>query len=305
MPNFVSDATDIQKLHLMTLGSPEICVAVLDGLVDQSHECFNGAALTLLPSLVQGEASSDGSMSSHGTHVTSLIFGQPDSSVVGVSPRCKGVIIPVFSDQRHSASQLDLARAIEQAVNAGAHIINISGGQVTDFGEAEGWLKNAVRLCQEKNVLLISAAGNDGCDCLHVPAALPAVLAVGAMDASGTPLDFSNWGEAYQSQGILAPGDNILGAKPGGGTQRLSGTSFATPIVSGVAALLLSLQRQRGDPPDPQRVRQVLLQSALPCDADVPEGAQRCLAGKLNIAGAITLLTGGNMANELEADVRA
>lgn len=286
----------------MTLGSPDICVAVLDGLVDQSHECFKGAALTRLPSLVQGEAISDGSMSSHGTHVTSIIFGQPDSSVVGLAPRCKGVIIPVFSDRRHSASQLDLARGIEQAVNAGAHIINISGGQVTDFGEAEGWLKNAVRLCQEKNVLLIAAAGNDGCNCLHVPAALPAVLAVGAMDASGTPLDFSNWGEAYQSQGILAPGDNILGAKPGGGTQRLSGTSFATPIVSGVAALLLSLHRQRGYPPDPQRVRQVLLQTALPCGAGVPEGAQRCLAGKLNITGAITLLIGGkNMANEPKA----
>lgn len=286
----------------MTLGSPDICVAVLDGLVDQSHECFKGASLTRLPSLVQGEAISDGSMSSHGTHVTSIIFGQPDSSVVGLAPRCKGVIIPVFSDRRHSASQLDLARGIEQAVNAGAHIINISGGQVTDFGEAEGWLKNAVRLCQEKNVLLIAAAGNDGCNCLHVPAALPAVLAVGAMDASGTPLDFSNWGEAYQSQGILAPGDNILGAKPGGGTQRLSGTSFATPIVSGVAALLLSLHRQRGYPPDPQRVRQVLLQTALPCGAGVPEGAQRCLAGKLNITGAITLLIGGkNMANEPKA----
>lgn len=286
----------------MTLGSPDICVAVLDGLVDQSHECFKGAALTRLPSLVQGEAISDGSMSSHGTHVTSIIFGQPDSSVVGLAPRCKGVIIPVFSDRHHSISQLDLARGIEQAVNAGAHIINISGGQVTDFGEAEGWLKNAVRLCQEKNVLLIAAAGNDGCNCLHVPAALPAVLAVGAMDASGTPLDFSNWGEAYQSQGILAPGDNILGAKPGGGTQRLSGTSFATPIVSGVAALLLSLHRQRGYPPDPQRVRQVLLQTALPCGTGVPEGAQRCLAGKLNITGAITLLIGGkNMANEPKA----
>ena len=233
--------------------------------------------------------------------MASIIFGQLDSPVVGIAPRCQGVIIPVFSEQRPSASQLDLARGIEQAVNAGAHIINISSGQLTDFGEAEGWLENAVRLCQEKNVLLISAAGNDGCECLHVPAALPVVLAVGAMDASGTPLEFSNWGQAYQSQGLLAPGDKILGAKPGGGTQRLSGTSFATPIVSGVAALLLSLQRDRGDPPDPQRVRQVLLQSALPCDADVPEDTQRCLAGKLNITGAITLLTGGNMADEFEA----
>jgi len=57
-----------------------------------------------------------------------------------------------------------------------------------------------------------------------------ALLAVGAMDERGHPLDFSNWGDAYQQQGILAPGENILGAKPGGSTERLSDTSFATPI---------------------------------------------------------------------------
>ena len=87
----------------------------------------------------------------------------------------------------------------------------ISGGQLTDFGEVEAWLENAVNLCKANNVLIVAAAGNDGCDCLHVPAALPTVLAVGAMDAQGKPLDFSNWGEAYQSQGLLAPGENILG----------------------------------------------------------------------------------------------
>jgi cyanobactin maturation PatA/PatG family protease len=192
-------------------------------------------------------------MSSHGTHVASIIFGQPGSPVTGVAPQCRGLIVPVFADDRRSATQLDLARGIEQAANAGALVINLSGGQLTDFGEAEGWLENAVRLCQERNILLVAAAGNDGCACLHVPAALPNVLAVGAMDARGHPLDFSNWGDRYQQQGILAPGENILGAKPGGGTERLNGTSFATPIVAGVAALLLSEQVRRGKPPTPKK----------------------------------------------------
>jgi cyanobactin maturation PatA/PatG family protease len=192
-----------------------------------------------------------------------------------------------------------MARAIEQAANAGAQVINISGGQLTDAGEADGWLTNAVRLCQEKNILIVAAAGNDGCDCLHVPAALPNVLAVGAMDARGHPLDFSNWGSTYQQQGILAPGQNILGAKPGGGTERLDGTSFATPIVSGVVALLLSEQERRGETPDPQKIRQLLLQSALPCDFEIPESSRRCLAGRLNLPGAFTLLTGDPMSDEL------
>ena len=211
--------------------------------------------------------------------------------------------VPVFADDRLKASQLDLARGIEQAVQAGANIINISGGQLTDFGEAEGWLENAVNLCKDNNVLIVSAAGNDGCECLHVPAALPTVLAVGAMDDRGKPLDFSNWGQAYQTQGLLAAGENILGAKPGVGTQQLSGTSFAAPIVSGIAALLLSLELQLGENPDPQKIRKILLQSALPCDRDMPLSARRCLAGKLNFSGALTLLTGGNMAEELTSVV--
>ncbi|MFZ1028939.1 MAG: S8 family serine peptidase [Limnoraphis robusta] len=236
----------LEKLSTISLGDSSICVAVLDGPVDQNHPCFQGADLTYLPTLVQEAPRIDGNMSMHGTHVASIIFGQPGSPVQGIAPHCKGIIVPIFADDRRKTSQLDLARGIEQAVNAGAHVINLSGGQLTDFGEADGWLENAVRLCRQNNVLLVAAAGNNGCDCLHVPAALPSVLAVGAMDGNGKPLDFSNWGETYKNQGILAPGKDILGAKPGGGTHRLSGTSLATPIVSGVAAVLLSLQRTDG-----------------------------------------------------------
>ena len=292
-------ANALSNFRSVTKGERQICIAILDGIVDQSHPCFQGADLTRLPTLVQGESQSEGSMSAHGTHVASIIFGQPGSPVEGIAPHCKGIIIPVFPDDRLRASQLDLARGIEQAVAAGAHIINISGGQLTDFGEAEGWLENAVNLCERNNILIVSAAGNDGCDCLHVPAALSTVLAVGAMDSQGKPSDFSNWGTAYQSKGLLAPGENILGAKPGGGTDRLNGTSFATPIVSGVAALLLSLQVQRGQPPDPHGIRKLLLQSALPCDAELSEVTQRCLAGKLNISGAFKQLQGETMTENL------
>jgi cyanobactin maturation PatA/PatG family protease len=293
--------TEIQKLWNLTQGDSQICVAILDGLVDQSHNCFNAANLTRLPTLIQGEATANGSMSGHGTHVASIIFGQHNSSELrGIAPQCRGLIVPIFGDNNKKLSQLDLARAIEQAVNAGAHIINVSAGQLTDNGEAEGWLDRAVQLCKDHNVLIVAAAGNDGCECLHVPASLPTVLAVGAMNDQGKPIDFSNWGEKYQNQGILAPGENILGAKPGGGTQKLSGTSFATPIVSGVAALLLSLQVQRGEKPDPAKVRAVLLETAIPCTDKDTDDISRCLLGKLNISGALAYFTGGTMSEELD-----
>lgn len=296
MPN-ITNIPGIQKLWAETTGDSKICVAVLDGLVDQNHTCFKGADLTRLPTLVTGEATANGSMSGHGTHVASVIFGQSNSPVQGIAPKCRGLIIPVFPDSGRRLSQLDLSRALEQAVEAGAQIINISGGQLTDEGEAESWLEKAVQLCDRNNVLIVAAAGNDGCECLHVPAAFPTAIAVGAMDEQGKPIDFSNWG--YETQGILAPGENILGAKPGGGTQRLSGTSFATPIVSGVAALLLSLQVQRGEKPDPHKVRTALLKTAIPCTLKDTDEKSRCLLGKLNISGALQYLIGGTVSEQL------
>ncbi len=292
----ISALPGLTSLWAKSQGDPRICVAVLDGPVDQSHPCFEGANLTRLPTLVSDVASS-GLMSGHGTHITSTIFGQHHSSVRGIAPGCRGLIVPVFSDDRRrgSLSQLDLARAINQAVEGGANVINISGGQLSQSGEADPILAKAVKFCNDEGVLIVAAAGNDACRCLHVPAALPAVLAVGAMNAEELPFDFSNWGDIYQTQGILAPGENILGAEPGGGITTKNGTSFAAPIVSGIIALLLSIQLQQGNQPNPHIIRDVILKSALSCNPKELEDCRRFLAGKINIPGAYTLITkGGN-----------
>jgi cyanobactin maturation PatA/PatG family protease len=272
-------------------GHQTVRVAVLDGRVELEHPCFRGANLTLLPSLIRAGVRSTDPMAAHGTHIASIIFGQPGSDVEGLAPRCLGLIIPVFSEDRRSVSQLDLARAIELAVDYGAQIINISGGQLTDEGEADVWLQKAIRLCGDRNVLVVAAAGNDGCECLHVPAALPTVLAVGALDRQDRPIEFSNWSAAYRTVGLMAPGQDILGAKPGGGTTRRSGTSFAAPIVTAAAALLLSHQAEQGETPDPHQIRRLLLDSALPCDGIRREDSDRCLAGRLNLPGAFKLLS--------------
>lgn len=79
-------------------------------------------------------------------------------------------------------SQLNLARAFTQAADAGAHVINISGGELTPTDSAFPLLAEAVRRCAEQNVLIVAAVGNEPCECLNVPGALPTVLAVGAMN---------------------------------------------------------------------------------------------------------------------------
>jgi cyanobactin maturation PatA/PatG family protease len=276
----------LRSLQNATLGKPEVCVGVLDGPVDLSHPCFDGANVRRLNTLVQDPAGG-GPMSVHGTHVTSVIFGQPGSPVAGIAPHCQGVVAPVFDDlQERRLSQLDLARAIEHAVQEGAHVINISGGEQSPDGQAEGVLQRALQLCKDSNVLVVAAVGNDGCACLHVPAAIQSTIAVGALGENGRPLETSNWGESYKSNGILAPGENISGAAPGGGEVSLTGSSFATPIVSAVAALLLSVQVKEGRRPDPRAVGEALLESAVPCSPPESPDCRRYLVGTLNIPGA-------------------
>jgi subtilisin family serine protease len=289
----VAEIPGLAELWQQTQGAEEICIAVLDGPVDLTHASFEGANIKVSGS-PWSTPLGNGRMSAHGTHVASVLFGQPGGPIPGIAPGCRGLIIPIFSDEQEGPTpQTELARAINRAVDEGAHVINISGGELSASGQAEALLAQAVRNCAEHGVLVVAAAGNDACQCLHVPAALPSVLAVGAMDGSGVPLAMTNWGETYLSQGILAPGDEIPGATPGGGMALKTGTSFATPIVSGVVGLLLSLQMLRREPPSPLAVRDALLSSATPCREDLFDNCQRFLAGTLNISGAIDLLFSG------------
>src|SRR5262245_13087668 len=79
-----------------TDGDPAICIAILDGPVDCTHPCFCGAELEVVPTWVN--ADHKGAAARHGTHVASIIFGQPGSAVRGISPRCRGLVIPVYGD---------------------------------------------------------------------------------------------------------------------------------------------------------------------------------------------------------------
>jgi subtilisin family serine protease len=286
----------LSGLWAETLGDPRICIAILDGSVDHTHPSLRGASLSSIETIASDSAAR-GPGAQHGTHVASIIFGRHDSAVKGIAPLCRGLIVPIFTDVLRGppvpCSQVDLARALLRALQAGANVINVSGGQFSPSGTAHPILADAVLACARSGVLIVAAAGNQGCDCLHVPGALPSVLAVGAMNAGGQPLPSSNWGSLYQSQGIVAPGENIEGAAPGGGTAAGSGTSFATAIVSGVAALFLSVQLKRGQKPDAFAVRRALVASAVGCDSESTASCPRLLAGRLDARGAFSMLFSG------------
>lgn len=269
----------LTTLKQNTSGSPEIRVAVLDSGIDTSH-----------PLLSHQRLQPTGHIAEHGTHICSVIAGlHPQGKQVysGLAPNITLLPIAVYPTDSQgnlqACAQQTLAGAIHQACDADAHLINISGGDTSRFNLIPGALKDACQRAYQENRLVIAAAGNNGSDTVHTPACLPHVLAVGAANWDSQPSAFSNFGARYKENAILAPGEAI----PGAGLQQLiclkSGTSFATPIVTGIAALLLSLQHDRHQIPSPHRIRTLILQSAAPACAEEQLHPDKVLAGRLNI----------------------
>ncbi|MDQ0462489.1 hypothetical protein QO010_000237 [Caulobacter ginsengisoli] len=276
----------MDALRRRTLGDGRICIAILDGPVALDHPCFQGADLTVLDGVWSDKSVGEGA-AEHACHIASVILGQPGTSVEGVAPRCRGLSIPVLWNVETAVDPISLANAIGAAFREGADIIHIAACIPSMSGQPDDMLARAIQTCLDNNVLIVAPGGNDRGECWCFPAAIPGVLAVGASNNDGDMARFSNWGGVYQEQGIVAPGFDILGAAPDGGTVLQKGTSCAAPIVTGVAGLLMSLQLQQGWTLDATQVRQALLTTATPSDAAEPEERERALAGFLNIEGAV------------------
>ena len=277
----------LRELRAETSGDPQIAIGLVEGPPDLSHPCFAGADLTVLePSwLPDGEVHE--SLGRHATFVASVLFGQSGSMVEGLAPRCRGIVLPAFRDEFSLLDPINAARAIETLAEAGATIIHFAAGLPTISDDTDGLVKRAVAQAARDGVLIVNPTGNDYGRNRTAPAMLPEVLAVGAIDHDGTMFRFSNWGPGYAEHGVVAPGGDLTAAAPGARTAVHKGTSIAAPIVTGTAALLTSLRLLRGMTPDPLAVRDAIVASAAPCAPEQAFGEpERCLAGRLNVAGA-------------------
>jgi hypothetical protein len=269
-------------LYVFGGGDPSITIAVLDGPVDRTHDCFRGARLSPLDTVAQSSRGADGQATAQGTHIASLIFGQPCSSAEGLAPLCRGLIVPIFPDDRWGCSQAELARAITLAVDHGANIINISGGSFDRARVPEPILVDTLARCHARNVLIVTAADGDGCSALLRDAGARGMLAVGAIDRNGKPLaDATTGGGPHH--GILVPGSNVLGAALEGGIACRSGANFAAALVSGIAGLLLSAQIGNGRSADPRAVGEAIVSSATSQITSGTDPDRRVLIGRDNI----------------------
>jgi subtilisin family serine protease len=202
-------------------------IAVLDTGV-AAHAAFSSTLFHL--NLV--ELPADLSLQNgHGTAVASMILGN-GSLTPGVAPAAEVVSIRIANDLGYSDTFL-LAQGILAAVDAGVSIINISMGS---FGDS-ALVRAAIERATEAGVVVVAAAGNNSLNQVSFPAAYPQVVAVGAVDAMGNHLGFSNTGNQIA---MAAPGYAIHAAWPGDQAASVTGTSFSTPIVAGAIAHVMS-----------------------------------------------------------------
>ena len=167
----------------------------------------------------------------HGTAVASLIAGV-DEDAPGIAPAAQLISIRI-SDDSGQADSFAMAAGILAAVDAGADLINISMGTTVD----NPLIAEAVTYAQDHDSLIVASSGNSEQADATYPAAYPSVVSVGAVDARGEHLEFSNYG-TYLS--LTAPGFAVNAAWPGGRYTRISGTSASAPIVTGAIAATMS-----------------------------------------------------------------
>jgi len=240
------DLIHADQAHAVTTGAGAV-VAVLDTGIDASHPDLAGR---IGPGwdFVDGDSTpQDGN--GHGTHVSGIVAADAGNGI-GVDSVAPGArIMPVrVLDANGSGSDANVAAGIDWATDHGADVINLSlGGTLPTSGLGmQDAISAAIQHALDQGVVVVAAAGNDGLPFCENNSFGGKVLCVGAVDKRESRSFYSSFGSGVS---LVAPGgsdlpgtdEDVLSTWNDGGYQELAGTSQATPHVSGVAALLVSL----------------------------------------------------------------
>jgi len=255
---------DVLKAWEKTKGSDEVVVAVLDSGVDYTHEDLVANMWVRpkdLPAYTDDELGTFNDLNGfngtdrmgdpmddngHGTHCAGIIGAEGDNGIgiSGINQTVK--IMPLkFLGRGGSGTTEDAIEAINYAIDRKNHgvnlrIISASWGS-TEHSQA---LEDTIRAAGDAGILFVAAAGNDGANNdkrPHYPSnynKLPNVISVAALDRNDKLASFSNFGVGTVD--IAAPGKDILSTWLNNSYREASGTSMATPYVSGVAALIVA-----------------------------------------------------------------
>lgn len=255
-----------------------IKVGVVDGMVDATHS-------QLAPNVVSvtqfNNEANDPVRNKHGSHVSGIIAADPNMGpVTGVAPKAK-IIGGQFIDNAGGGSLGEAILAMNHVANQGAKIINMSWGGAPCVQN----LKSAMEQLSAQNILLVTAAGNEGINLDYSPSYPAAFGVLNQINVAATTVDdmmiyFSNRG--FRTVNIAAPGVGIYSTVPTNKIEAMDGTSMAAPLVSGVAALLFSAEPTASA----QQVKLAILNSV-----DTPmAGLQVSSRGRINARKALDQL---------------
>jgi len=227
-------------------GSKNVIVAVIDTGVDYNHK-------NLAPNMMAGydfakntndPMDKTGAQNpGHGTHCAGIIgaTGVVEDGTVGLSPEV--TLMPLrFLTENGSGDLNNAIKAIDYAIEKGARVISASWGASVPRATAEPLIE-AIGRAEAAGVIFVVAAANDGknndkTEVYPTNAGNSNTIAVAASNSSDAKPSWSNYGRAKVH--VSAPGDAIMSTLPGNKYDNLSGTSMATPLVSGLVALILA-----------------------------------------------------------------
>ncbi|HKX46326.1 MAG TPA: S8 family serine peptidase, partial [Planctomycetota bacterium] len=239
--------------------------------------------------------------------------GNDGSGIAGAAWDCSIMAVKIFRDDG-GASTVDIADGLEYAADNGADVINMSFG-----GGFSTTVQNAVNYAWSQGCVLVASAGNSNSSAQQYPASLAHVISVGASDSGSVYAGGSGDidGRAYFSQfgtsavDVVAPGHQLVGVgvgsvadgDPGAHFWMLSsGTSFSSPTVAGLCALVISRARDLGTPITNAEVEAIVQDTAndLPDDVgDSPNGGSAWDShGRVDFQAAVDAVQGGGPSNQ-------
>jgi subtilisin family serine protease len=238
---------NIQSLISLTSGSPAIAIGLIDGPLSIDHPGLNQLNIHEIPGTLSGTCSKADSIAcSHGTFIAGVLKAKRNSNAPAICPDCTLLVRPIFSEHSGDkdtipfATPKELSKGIIDCIDADARLINLSLALAKPASRNERELEDALNYASKRGVIIVAAAGNQGAVGSTVITRHPWVIPVIGCNKYGRLLQLSNISNSIGRQGLSAPGENITSLAPGNGSTTFSGTSVATPFVTGIIALLWS-----------------------------------------------------------------
>ncbi len=228
---------NVPKTWTITEGE-DIVVMVLDTGFTDHTDLIGAMNKKDSRNCIEGESTiMDGN--GHSTHVCGIIGARHnDIGMVGVAPKCTIVTVRVLGDSGGGTYE-EIANGLKYAIRTKPDIVSMSLGAPVDKSVLHDPIKELYKL----NIPVICAAGNDGrSDAVNYPGKYPETICVTAFDSKGNPARFNSTGSMVD---FSAPGVDIYSTYLNNQYAKLSGTSMATPFITGLVALLLAKHRKQ------------------------------------------------------------